>query len=186
MGWSIIDWALLLTAIAILSPCLCLKVSVKTSESPQWKRLLTLKKKRKLPSLTTTTRTSYLALSKVTQQLSPFTLWLLSAVKNTEQSEHQYSLLWLQKFPWKHFFFPPFFLSYLSLQRTRQGQSLHLKPLSLCMSDIRVSSPPESHNLDTFLGNCLEFYLPAGKVSEQLLSPLGYRCCVWILSPPSF
>lgn len=84
------------------------------------------------------------------------------------------------------FFFSPFLLSYLSLQRTRQGQSLHLKPLSLCMSDIRVSSPPESHNLDTFLGNCLEFYLPAGKVSEQLLSPLGYRCCVWMLSPPSF
>lgn len=109
MGWSIIDWALLLTAITILSPCLCLKVSVKTSESPHWKRLLTLEKKRKLPSLTTTTKTSYLALSKVTQQLSPFTLWLLSAVKNTEQSEHQYSLLWLQKFPWKPFFSPILF-----------------------------------------------------------------------------
>lgn len=157
----------------------------KTSESPHWKRLLALKKKRKLPSLTTTTKTSYLALSKVTQQLSPFTLWLLSAVKNTEQSEHQYSLLWLQKFPWKPFF-PPFFLSYLNLQRTRQGQSLHWKALSLCMSDIRVPSPPESHNLDTFLGNCLEFYLPAVKVSEQLLSPLDSRCCGWILSPPSF
>lgn len=83
-------------------------------------------------------------------------------------------------------FFPPFFLSYFNLQRTRQGQSLHWKPLSLCTSDIRVSSPPESHNLDTFLGNCLEFYLPAVKVSERLLSLLDYRCCVWISSPPSF
>lgn len=74
------------------------------------------------------------------------------------------------------FFSPPFFLSYLDLQRTRRGQSLHWKPLSLCMPDICVSSSPESHHLDTFLGNCLEFYLPAGKVHEQLLSPLDYRC----------
>lgn len=144
------------------------------------------KKKGKLPSLTTTTKTSYLALSKVTQQLSPFTLWLLSAVKNTEQSQHQYSLLWLQKFPWKPFFLPPllFKLPRSSKNATRTKPALEtaftLHAWHLCFQ-LTWESPPWHISWQ------LPGVLPASREGTWAtpFTP-GLQVCRWYYPHPPF
>lgn len=113
---------------------------------------------------------------KVTQHLGPFTLWLISAVKNIQST-----LIFtpsVLRFPWKPFIFIYLFLCYLSLQRAHEGKSLHFNHSHFARLTLTLRAHLGVITLTHFSATAQSFYLPTEQVNEQLLSLLDYRCCV--------